>query len=46
VARLFVWGNARDAVKLDIITIFPAVRNDSGWIYSTSEPPEGMNMSG
>jgi hypothetical protein len=23
-------GNARDAVKLDIITIFPAVRNDSG----------------
>src|SRR5204863_2648323 len=46
VARLFVWGNARDAVKLDIITIFPAVRNDFGWIYSTSEPPEGTNMSG
>src|SRR2546423_1282292 len=28
------------------IMIFPAVRNDFGWIYSTSEPPEGMNMSG
>src|SRR5437764_7697132 len=29
-----------------IVMIFPAVRNDSGWIYSTSEPLEGMNMSG